>query len=136
MPPKKFVKSNKRLNDEKYSPPKKAPLAIDGIPILDYPSNTNHEIIIKLEKLLTSHVEKLYPHNGRIFKDGERYQFDEIEPPEEVLDDDNDPGGIKRRMLQKRVDKLVDNQEAEKDNRIKVFSIIWNQLTIAFQQKV
>ena len=142
MPPKKFIKSNKfrwarnrDSTDEHQTSPKKASLAIEGLPILDYPSSNNHEVILRAEKLFTSYVEKIYPYNGKIFKEGERFKFDEIEEPEEMWTQRNDPNGIHRRMLQKKVDRLVESIEDEKSNRIKVYSIIWNQLTTAFQQK-
>ena len=89
MPPKKFVKSSKfrspqnRGSSDERSTPRKASLAVDGLPILDYPSYNNHENIIRAEKLFTSYVEKLYPYNGKIFKEGIRFTFDEIEEPVE-----------------------------------------------------
>ena len=141
MPPKRFVKSSKfrspqnRGSLDERSTFKKASLAIEGLPILDYPSYNNHEAILRAEKLFTSYVEKLYPYNGKIFKEGQRFVFDNIEEPNEPWNDANDPNGIQRRTLQKRVDKLIDCEAEEKSNRIKVYSIIWNQLTPAFQQK-
>jgi hypothetical protein len=79
MPPKKFVKSNKfrtpqnRNYSEERSSPRKASLAVDGLPILDYPAFNNHENILRAEKLFTSYVEKIYPYNGKIFKEGIRF---------------------------------------------------------------
>jgi sulfatase maturation enzyme AslB (radical SAM superfamily) len=116
--------------------PKKASLAVEGITVLDYLHNNNHEMVMVFERQLTSYVEKLYPYNGRIFRELSRYQFDDAIEPEAPLSRQNDPHRIKQRMLQKRVDLLVEKIREEEDNRIKVYSIIWNQLTPAFQRKV
>jgi hypothetical protein len=89
-----------------------------------------------VERQLTSYVEKLYPYNGRIFREGSRYQFDKVIEPEAPLSRQNDPHWIKQRMLQKKVDLLVEKIREEEDNRIKVSAIIWNQLTPEFQRKV
>ena len=136
----KFNKSSENARsgsaEDKTKITKKATQAIDGLPILDYPNNNNHEIIMSAERAFTSYVEKLFPYNGKIFKDGERHVFEEIEEPEEALTPENDPFKIKTRTLQKKIDILVAKKDEEIQNRIKVYSIIWNQLSPSFQRKI
>ena len=53
-----------------------------------------------------------------------------------VIDANNDPSGFKRKAIERKIQTLIDKEQKVKDDRVKVFAVIWGQLATDSQNKV
>jgi hypothetical protein len=89
------------------------------------------------KKKLKDYLGVMFGHNAHIIDHGEEFEFDEpAQPPAAELGADADPHGFKRRMYEKQLDAFVKRVEDYKDNKAKVYAVIWRLCTVTMRHKI
>lgn len=103
----------------------------------DYRQGTMNIVeFTKARSNLRDYLAIKFPFHDHMIDHLEYYVFPEIEDPEEVLDDVNDPHGIGRRRLQRRVDEQTKKEVIFEDNKRSVFALIWGQCSDQMRAKL
>jgi len=113
--------------------------AVDGLSVLKYTSASTMEYQYTLwETDLKNYVQRQFGDIASIFIHGKYpdYAKELNDTQSVVIDANNDPSGFKRKAIERKIQTLIDKEQKVKDDRVKVFAVIWGQLATDSQNKV
>ena len=141
--PQNKQKSNKQQANapdkggKQFSNEKKATGAVPELPVLDFQNrrvDVHHFNVVKNK--IKDYIAAKYSRNAHFFDTGSEYEYPDIELPDDPLTDVNDPYGLQRAALKKRMEQKTTMEIQYEENKPMVYAIIWGQCTAALRLRI